>query len=70
MTTTNDVYDDTCPENTGVEQVWSGDVFVGYQVFMDENEYRQHLSFKNIQEIVKQRGESLANHLAEIGAEE
>jgi hypothetical protein len=57
MTTTIDTYNEECPENTGVEQVWSGDVFIGYQVFMDEEEYKRYLRLTYLQELARERSD-------------
>ena len=64
-------YDDNCPEASGVEQVWSGDVFVGYKVFMDEDNYKSYFEFKTLQSAAadRRREESLESYLREFGVE-
>jgi hypothetical protein len=67
MTTINTTHDDSCPEATGVEQMWSGDVFIGYQVFMDEDDYKSYLVFKSNRDEKARQAAHLERHIASLG---
>ena len=47
--------------------MWSGDVFIGYQVFMDEDDYKSYLVFKSNRDEKARQAAHLERHIASLG---
>lgn len=69
METTERTYDENCPENTGIEEVWSGEILLGYRVFMSKEEYEEFVANMRKKIAKQESDEHFKRHLASLGSQ-